>query len=82
MNQADRILMVFTGGTIASRLHKQALQLGAGPYAILDLVPEERPQFDIIEPLSILSENMTQKCTAHCFRPSPIIFRRRSTVLF
>lgn len=59
MNQADRILMVFTGGTIASRLHKQALQLGAGPYAILDLVPEERPQFDIIEPLSVLSENMT-----------------------
>ncbi|NLT11035.1 MAG: hypothetical protein GXY06_01265 [Clostridiaceae bacterium] len=59
MNIANKILMVFTGGTIASRLHKQALQLGAGPYAILDLVPEERPVFDIIEPLSVLSENMT-----------------------
>ncbi|MBN1891889.1 MAG: asparaginase [Clostridiales bacterium] len=55
----NHILMVFTGGTISTRLHKKALELGTAPYALLDSSKRSSHAFDIIEPINALSENIT-----------------------
>ncbi len=59
MDKKRKILMVFTGGTISSRLHKKALELGTAPYTLLENARNTPFSFDIIEPISVLSENIT-----------------------
>lgn len=59
MQKEKKILMVFTGGTIASRLHRKALELGSAPFCLLDSVKRKSYTFDILEPISVLSENIT-----------------------
>ncbi len=51
--------MVFTGGTISSRIHKKALELGTAPYTLLENARKKSFSFDIIEPINVLSENIT-----------------------
>lgn len=59
MSEKKQILMVFTGGTISSRIHKMALELGTAPYYLLASYRKKDCVFDIIEPISVLSENIT-----------------------
>ena len=59
MDKTKQILIVFTGGTISSRIHKKALELGTAPYTLLESVRKSPGSFDIIEPISVFSENIT-----------------------
>ena len=59
MEKNKQILMVFTGGTISSRIHKKALELGTAPYTLLESAKKTPYSFDIIEPVSVFSENIT-----------------------
>ncbi len=54
-----KILMLFTGGTISSRLHNQTVELGTAPFALLSSLRTKNIGFDILEPISVLSENIT-----------------------
>lgn len=60
-NMADlkKVLMVFTGGSISTRLSKKALELGVAPYALLDAAGKFGKDFTIIEPVDVNSENFT-----------------------
>ncbi len=59
MEKTKQILMVFTGGTISSRIHKKAIELGTAPYTLLELKKRIPDTYDIIEPISVFSENIT-----------------------
>lgn len=54
-----KVLMVFTGGSISTRLSKKALELGTAPYAVLDAAGKFGKDFTIIEPVDVCSENFT-----------------------
>jgi len=57
--EQKRLLMVFTGGEIASRIHLKALELGSAPYTLLDNQNALTKNMTIIEPISVCSENIT-----------------------
>lgn len=59
MSMAKKVLILFTGGTISCRLHNKTVELGTAPYALLDSVRSKTVDFDILEPISVLSENIT-----------------------
>jgi len=54
-----KVLMVFTGGNISTRLSRKALELGTAPYAVLDAAGKFGKDFSIIEPVDVCSENFT-----------------------
>lgn len=57
-----KILVVLTGGTIGSRVEGNVIDVkGKSPYLLLSMYEERygREEFDVIQPLTILSENMT-----------------------
>ncbi len=53
------ILVVFTGGTIASRMSSNVFDVAKSSYHLLDCLPKDRYRFETLEPFQILSENMT-----------------------
>jgi len=53
------ILVVFTGGTIASRNSGATFEMSDAPYQLISGVPSGRYKFETFEPLKTLSENMT-----------------------
>ena len=59
MADSKKVLMVFTGGNISTRLSKKALELGTAPYAVLDAAGKFGKDFTIIEPVDVCSENFT-----------------------
>ena len=59
MADLKKVLMVFTGGNISTRLSKKALELGTAPYAVLDAAGKFGKDFTIIEPVDVCSENFT-----------------------
>ena len=59
MADLKKVLMVFTGGSISTRLSKKALELGVAPYAVLDAAGKFGKDFTIIEPVDVCSENFT-----------------------
>ncbi|MBQ0012262.1 MAG: asparaginase [Clostridiales bacterium] len=59
MADSKKVLMVFTGGDISTRLSKKALELGVAPYALLDAAGNLGKDFTILEPVSVCSENFT-----------------------
>lgn len=59
MSLPKKILILFTGGTISSRLHNKTIELGTAPYALLNSFKSKTIDFDILEPISVLSENIT-----------------------
>ena len=59
MADSKKVLMVFTGGSISTRLSKKALELGTAPYAVLDAAGKFGKDFTIIEPVDVCSENFT-----------------------
>ncbi len=61
MNSTEplHILMIFTGGTISSRTDQRAIALDQPPYRLLEDYVDQNFVFDVHEPFSILSENMT-----------------------
>lgn len=59
MADTKKVLMVFTGGNISTRLSKKALELGTAPYAVLDAAGKFGKDFTIIEPVDVCSENFT-----------------------
>lgn len=59
MADKKKVLIVFTGGGISTRLSKKALELGVAPYAVLDAAGSFGKDFDIIEPVDVCSENFT-----------------------
>jgi len=59
MPESKKILVLFTGGTISSRLHNKTVELGTAPYALLESLRSKTLDFDILEPISVLSENIT-----------------------
>jgi len=57
-----KILVVLTGGTIGSRVEDQVINVSAGsPYRLLSMYEDTygKEEFEVINPLNILSENMT-----------------------
>jgi L-asparaginase len=59
MSLPKKILILFTGGTISSRLHNKTVELGTAPYSLLESFRSKTIDFDILEPISVLSENIT-----------------------
>jgi len=57
--RVPHVLMVFTGGTISSRISGSTFEISDPPYQLLEDVSEDRMVFTICEPFSTLSENMT-----------------------
>lgn len=55
----QRILLVFTGGTIASRMVSGVFDVDKSAYQLLDYLPRNAYTIETIEPFQILSENMT-----------------------
>ena len=62
-----RILVVFTGGTISSRLADGAFAMSSAPFLLLDQAPAEEFQFVTYEPLQVFSENMTPEILLDLF---------------
>ena len=62
-----RILVIFTGGTISSRLSGGAFAMSNAPYQLMERVPEEAFQFVTYEPIQIFSENMTPEILSGLF---------------
>ncbi len=59
-----RICVIFTGGTIGSRLHSGYIGLSGSPYALIERyasVYGGDVEFTAAEPYSILSENLTEE---------------------
>lgn len=57
-----KILVVLTGGTIGSRVENDVIDVsGTSPYRLLSLYEEAYGEeaFDVMQPINILSENMT-----------------------
>jgi L-asparaginase/Glu-tRNA(Gln) amidotransferase subunit D len=54
-----QILMVFTGGTISSRVSDGTFAISDPPYQLLDQSTSDDIHFTVCEPFRILSENMT-----------------------
>lgn len=57
-----KILVVLTGGTIGSQIENRIINVsGSSPYRLLSLYGEKygKEEFEVINPLNILSENMT-----------------------
>lgn len=61
----SKILVILTGGTIGSRIEGEVIDVSsASPYRLLDAYREkygESQEFEVIQPLNLLSENMTPK---------------------
>jgi L-asparaginase/Glu-tRNA(Gln) amidotransferase subunit D len=53
------VLVVFTGGTISSRLSGSAFELSDAPYRLLERIPPDEFVFETFEAMHIFSENMT-----------------------
>lgn len=53
------ILVVFTGGTISSRLSGEAFEMSDAPYRLMESIPRDQFIFDPYEPMQTFSENMT-----------------------
>jgi len=62
-----RILVIFTGGTISSRLAGGAFAMSNAPYQLMERVPDEEFQFVTYDPMQIFSENMTPEILAALF---------------
>lgn len=57
-----KILVVLTGGTIGSRVENSVIDVsGSSPYRLISMYEEfyGKEDFEVIQPLNILSENMT-----------------------
>jgi L-asparaginase len=54
-----KLLVVFTGGTIASRMAADAFDVDKSSYHLLDFMLNDRYRITTLEPFQILSENMT-----------------------
>lgn len=58
-----KILVVLTGGTIGSRVENSVINVSeSSPYRLISMYEElygRRKEFEVIQPLNILSENMT-----------------------
>ena len=67
LNRPLRILVVFTGGTISSRLADGAFAMSNAPFLLFDQVPAEEFQFITYEPLQVFSENMTPEMLLDLF---------------
>lgn len=59
MSEKKKILILFTGGTISCRRHNKTVELGTAPYALLDSFRNKTVDFEVLEPISVLSENIT-----------------------
>lgn len=59
MERPLSVLVVFTGGTISSRLSGSAFELSDAPYRLLERIPPEEFVFETFEAMHIFSENMT-----------------------
>ena len=66
-NRPLRILVVFTGGTISSRLSDGAFEMSRAPFVLLDRIPAEEFQFVTYEPMQVFSENMTPEMLLDLF---------------
>ena len=66
-SRAPRYLIVFTGGTISSKVSGRTFEISNPPYQLLESVPPGEAHFDVCEPFSILSENMTPYDLFHLF---------------
>ena len=53
------VLVVFTGGTISSRLSGNAFELSDAPYRLLERISPDEFVFETFEAMHIFSENMT-----------------------
>lgn len=53
------VLVIFTGGTISSRLSGSAFELSDAPYRLLDRISPDEFVFETFEAMHIFSENMT-----------------------
>lgn len=65
-----KILVVLTGGTIGSMIEDNIINVsGNSPYKLLSLYEEQYGAecFDVIQPINILSENMTPEVWANLF---------------
>ena len=62
-----QILVVFTGGTISSRVSGGTFAISDPPYQLLDHVSSDDIHFTVCEPFRILSENMTPDMLFHLF---------------
>lgn len=62
MEERKKILVVLTGGTIGSRVDNDVIDVSdTSPYRLLSMYEESygREAFEVIQPVNILSENMT-----------------------
>jgi len=59
VSRQQHVLVVFTGGTIASRYSGGAFDLIDAPYQLMAGVPSDTFRFKTLEPIHTLSENMT-----------------------
>jgi len=66
-SRKPHILAVFTGGTISSRSTGRVFEISDPPHLLLQDIPEDTVHFDICEPFSILSENMTPEMLFRLF---------------
>lgn len=61
----DKILVIFTGGTIGSSVNKSTINVDYnGGYKLINLYKDKfsnKTEFDTLQPLNILSENFTPK---------------------
>ncbi len=66
-----KILVILTGGTIGSRIEEHIINVSdKSPYQLLAMYEEEYgvENFDVIQPINVLSENMTPDLWLQLFR--------------
>lgn len=66
-----KILVILTGGTIGSKIEDNVINVNSqSPYRLLSMYEEQyrKEEFDVIQPVNVLSENMTPDIWLKLFR--------------